>query len=160
MIDPLAGSYYVEYLTNQVEEEVWKILEKIDSLGGAVKAIERGYMQQEIARSAYQYQQEVESAKRVIVGVNKFTEEEEPVEGGMTFDPTVEDRHLASLARVKKERDNPKVQASLDKIRKAAEGTENLMGPVIEAVKVQTTMGEICGALREVFGEYQPHTQF
>jgi methylmalonyl-CoA mutase N-terminal domain/subunit len=160
MIDPLAGSYYVEYLTNQVEEEVWKILQKIDSLGGAVKAIERGYMQQEIARSAYQYQQEVESAKRVIVGVNKFVEEEEPVEGGMAFDPTVEERHLANLAKVKKERDNRKVQAALDQVRRAAEGTENLMGPVLEAVEVQATMGEVCGVLREVFGEYQPHTQF
>jgi len=103
-------------------------------------------MQQEIARSAYQYQQEVESAKRVIVGVNKFVEEEEPVEGGMTFDPTVEERHLAGLAKVKKERDNQKVRATLDQVRRAAEGTENLMGPVIEAVKAQTTMGEICGS--------------
>jgi methylmalonyl-CoA mutase, N-terminal domain len=160
MIDPLAGSYYVEYLTNQVEEEVWKTLQKIDSLGGAVKAIERGYMQQEIARSAYQYQQEVESAKRVIVGVNKFVEEEEPVEGGMTFDPTVEERHLLSLNKVKKERDNQKVKASLDQVRRAAEGTGNLMGPVLEAVRVQATMGEVCGVLREVFGEYRPHTQF
>jgi methylmalonyl-CoA mutase N-terminal domain/subunit len=95
-----------------------------------------------------------------VVGVNKFVEEEEPVEGGMTFDPTVEERYLASLAKIKKERDNRKVQAALDQVRRAAEGTENLMGPVIEAVKVQTTMGEICGALREVFGEYQPYTQF
>jgi methylmalonyl-CoA mutase N-terminal domain/subunit len=96
----------------------------------------------------------------VIVGVNKFVEEEEPVEGGMTFDPTVEERHLLSLARVKKERDNQKVQAALDQVRRAAEGTENLMGPVLEAVKVQATIGEVCGVLREVFGEYQPHTQF
>ncbi|MDI6753733.1 MAG: methylmalonyl-CoA mutase family protein [Thermodesulfobacteriota bacterium] len=160
MIDPLAGSYYVEYLTNQMEEEVGKIIEKIDSLGGAVKAIERGYLQQEIARSAYQYQQDLESGKRIVVGVNKFVDEEEPVEGGMAFDPAVEERHLASLAKIKKERDNQKVRAALDKIRSTAEGTENLIGPVIEAVKVQTTMGEICGVLREVFGEYQPHTQF
>lgn len=158
MIDPLAGSYYVEYLTNQMEEEVGKIIEKIDSLGGAVKAIERGYMQQEIARSAYQYQQDLEGGKRIVVGVNKFVDEEEPVEGGMAFDPTVEERHLASVAKIKKERDNQKVQAALDQIRKAAEGTENLMGPVIEAVKLQATMGEICQVLREVFGEYQPYT--
>jgi len=159
MIDPLAGSYYVEYLTNQVEEEVWKILEKIDSLGGAVKAIERGYMQQEIARNAYQIQQDLENGKRVIVGVNKFVEEEEPFEGGMGFDPTVEERQLANLAEIKKERDNQKVKTALDQIRRAAEGKENLMGPVIEAVKLQTTMGEICKVLREVFGEYQPYTQ-
>jgi len=158
VIDPLAGSYYVEYLTHQVEEEVWKILEKIDSLGGAVAAIEKGYMQQEIARSAYLYQQEVESGKRVIVGVNKFIEEEEPVEGGMTFEATVEERYLATLANVKKERDNQKVLRALERIRQAAAGTENLMPPVIEAVKLQTTLGEICQALREVFGEYQPNT--
>ena len=96
--------------------------------------------------------------KRVIVGVNKFGGEEEPVEGGMTFDPTVEERQLASLAAIKKERDNQKVQATLDQIRRAAEGTENLMFPIIEAVKVQTTIGEICQELREVFGEYQPYT--
>jgi methylmalonyl-CoA mutase N-terminal domain/subunit len=117
-------------------------------------------MQQEIARSAYQYQQDLETGKRVVVGINKFMEEEEPVEGGMAFDPTVEERHLANLARIKKERDNQKVRASLDQVRRAAEGTENLMGPVIEAVKVQATMGEICGVLREIFGEYEPHTQF
>jgi len=159
VIDPLAGSYYVEYLTNQIEEEVWKILEKIDTIGGAVKAIEQGYPQQEIARSAYQYQQDVEGGKRVIVGVNKFIEEEEPVEGGMAFDPTVEERQLANLAAIKKERDNQKVQTALDQIRKSAEGTENLMFPVIEAVKLQTTIGEICQVLREVFGEYQPYTK-
>jgi len=159
VIDPLAGSYYVEYLTNQVEEEVWRILEKIDSLGGAVQAIERGYVQQEIARSAYQYQQEVESGKRAILGVNKFIEEEEPVEGGMAFDPTVEERQLANLVRIKGERENQKVRAALDRIRQAAEGTDNLMFPIIEAVKLQTTIGEICQVLREVFGEYQPYTQ-
>ena len=159
MIDPLAGSYYVEYLTNQVEEEVWKILEKIDSMGGAVKAIERGYMQQEIARNAYQIQQDLEGGKRVVVGVNKFVEEEEPVEGGMSFDPTVEERQMANLAKIKKERDNQKVKTVLDQIRKAAEGKENLMGSVIDALKVQTTIGEICQVLRKVFGEYQPYTQ-
>ncbi len=160
MIDPLAGSYYVEYLTNQVEEEVWKILGKIDSLGGAVKAIERGYMQQEIARNAYQIQQELESGKRVVVGVNKFVEEEEPVEGGKGLDPTAEERQLANLAKLKKERESLKVKSALDRIRKTAEGKENLMEPVIEAVKVQATIGEICGVFREVFGEYQGFSQF
>jgi len=159
VIDPLAGSYYVEYLTNKVEEEVWKILDKIDSLGGAVKAIEKGYMQQEIARSAYQYQQEVENGKKVLVGVNKFLEEEESVAGGMTFEPTAEERHLANLAAVKEARDRQKVQTALDQIRRVAEGKENLMPPVIEAVKLQVTIGEICQVLREVFGEYQPYTQ-
>ncbi len=143
----------------QVEEEVWKILEKIDAMGGAVKAIERGYMQQEISRSAYQEQQDVEAGKKVIVGVNKFVEEEEAVEGGMGFDPTVEERQLANLKAVKKERDNQKVQAALDQIRRAAEGKDNLMFPIIEAVKVQATIGEICRVLRGVFGEYQPYTQ-
>ena len=158
VIDPFAGSYYVEYLTHQIEEEVWKILEKVDSLGGAVKTIEKGYIQQEIAGSAYQYQQDVENGKRIIVGVNKFVEEEEPVEGGMAFDSTVEERQRAHLVAVKKERHNQKVEAALDRIRKAAEGTENLMFPVIEAVKLQATIGEICQVLREVFGEYQPYT--
>ncbi|HSR11377.1 MAG TPA: methylmalonyl-CoA mutase family protein [Thermodesulfobacteriota bacterium] len=155
VIDPLAGSYYVEHLTNQVEEDVWKILEKIDSLGGAVQAIEKGYMQQEIARSAYRIQQDLESGKKVVVGVNKFIDEEEAVEGGMPLDPTVEQRQLANLKNIKKERDNSRVPAALDKVRKAAERTDNLMPPVIDAAKAQATIGEICGVLREVFGEYR-----
>jgi methylmalonyl-CoA mutase, N-terminal domain len=159
VIDPLAGSYYIESLTNEVEDEVWKILEKIDAVGGAVKAIERGYMQQEISRSAYQEQQDVEAGKKVIVGVNKFVEEEEAVEGGMGFEPTVEERQLASLKAVKKDRDNQKVRAALDQIRRTAEGKDNLMFPIIEAVKVQASIGEICQVLRGVFGEYQPYTQ-
>jgi len=160
VIDPLAGSYYVEHLTNKMEQDVWEILKKIDALGGAVKAIEMGYMQQEISKSAYQYQMEVESGKRIIVGVNKFVEEEEIISGGMEFDPTVEERQLANLKAVKKGRENLKVQAALDSIRRAAEGRENLMFPIIEAVKVQTTIGEICQVLREVFGEYKPSTKF
>ncbi len=116
-------------------------------------------MQQEISRSAYQEQQMVEAGKKVIVGVNKFIEQEEPVEGGMPFEPTVEERYLATLKSVKKERDNQKVRASLDQIRRTAEGKDNLMFPVIEAVKAQATIGEICQVLREIFGEYQPYTQ-
>ena len=91
--------------------------------------------------------------------VRRNSTEEEPVEGGRGFDPTVEERQLATLAKIKKARDNQKVKTALDQIRRAAEGKENLMGPVIEAVKLQTTMGEICQVLREVFGEYQPYTQ-
>lgn len=154
VLDPLGGSYYVEALTNEIEQETWNIIKKVDSLGGAVKAIEKGFMQQEIARSAYQYQKEVESGERIIVGVNKYQVEEEEEIKAMEFDPTVEEHQFKNLAKVRKERNNRLVKSTLEQVRKAAEGRENIMPPTLEAVKAYATIGEIYGVLREVFGEY------
>jgi len=165
VIDPFAGSYFMESLTDQIEEEAWEIIRKIDEMGGAVAAIEKGYMQREIARSAYQYQKEVETGQRVIVGVNRFTGEQELevttnrlVEH--PYDPrkraAAEERQLQNLAMVKRERDNQQVEACLRRLREAAEDDSvNLIPIFLEAVKAYATLGEMCNVLREVFGEYQ-----
>ncbi|MDY6906645.1 MAG: methylmalonyl-CoA mutase family protein [Chloroflexota bacterium] len=167
VLDPLAGSYYVESLTDQMEEEIWDVIRKIDDMGGAVAAIEKGYMQREITRSAYQYQKDMETGKRVMVGVNRFTGEQE-LEVSTSrlvehpYDPVkreeAEQKQRATLARVKAERDNEKVQASLKRLRDAAQDEEvNLIPVILEAVKVYASVGEMCGVLREVFGEYQAY---
>ncbi|MEM2104975.1 MAG: methylmalonyl-CoA mutase family protein [Candidatus Bathyarchaeia archaeon] len=160
-VDPLAGSYYVEYLTNEIEEKAQKYIEQIDGMSGAVAAIEKGFMQREITESAYRYQKEVESKKRIVVGVNEFiTEEEIPIKI-MQIDPKIEKTLIARLQRIKRERNNAKVSEVLSKLRKAAENEKvNLMPFVLDAVKEYATLGEICGVLREVFGEYKPSTIF
>ncbi|HDI42729.1 MAG TPA: methylmalonyl-CoA mutase, partial [Candidatus Bathyarchaeota archaeon] len=160
VIDPLAGSYYVEWLTNEIEERAWRYIERIDELGGAVEAIEKGYIQREIAESAYRYQKEVEEKKRIIVGVNKFVMEEEvPVEI-LKVDPAVRERQIARLRRLRAERDAARLKDALNALRRAAEGEENLMPYVLEAVKAKATLGEICDVLRDVFGEYRAPTIF
>ncbi len=165
--DPLAGSYYVESLTDQVEEEAWREIEKIDAMGGAVAAIEKGYMQREITKSAYQFQRALETGERVIVGVNQFTGEQELevlpsrlVEH--PYDPqkraSAEEKQIAKLAGVKRERDNESVQACLNRLDEAARDEEvNLIPPILEAVKAYATLGEMCHVLRGVFGEYQAY---
>jgi len=160
-VDPLAGSYYIEYLTDEIEEKAQKYIEQIDSMGGAVTAIEKGFMQREITESAYRYQKEVESKKRIVVGVNDFvTEEEIPIKI-MQIDPKIEKTLIARLQRIKRERNNAKVNEALSKLRKAAENEKmNLMPFVLDAVREYATLGEICGVLREVFGEYKPSTIF
>ncbi len=159
-VDPLAGSYYVEYLTNQIEAEASKYIEKIDEMGGAVAAIEKGYMQREIVESAYAYQREVERNARIVVGVNKFTiEEEAPIET-LRIDPAIEKRQINRLTQIKKERNNAKTKDILSRVRRAAEHEENLMPVFLQAVKAYVTLGEICDVLREVFGEYKAPTIF
>jgi methylmalonyl-CoA mutase N-terminal domain/subunit len=165
--DPLAGSYYVESLTDQVEEEAWREIEKIDAMGGAAAAIEKGYMQREITKSAYQFQRALETGERVIVGVNQFTGEQELevlpsrlVEH--PYDPqkraSAEEKQIAKLAGVKRERDNESVQACLNRLDEAARDEEvNLIPPILEAVKAYATLGEMCHVLRGVFGEYQAY---
>lgn len=155
MIDPLGGSYAVETLTNEIERKAMEYIEKIDAMGGAIKAIESGYIQQEIAESAYQYQKEIESKKRIIVGVNQFQVEEEPLKDILRIRPEVEQYQKEKLARVKKERDHGRVKETLATLKKAAQGTENLVLPILEAVRVYATLGEISDTLREVFGEYK-----
>ena len=155
-IDPLAGSYYIETLTDKIEKEAYDYIDKIDRMGGAVAAIEQGYMQQEMAAHAYEYQHEVELGKRTVIGVNKFNDskklEEQDV---LTADLSVGERQIARLEKMKAARDNDAVKAALEKLREAAKGTENLMPYLIDAVKTYATLGEICGVLREEFGEYK-----
>jgi methylmalonyl-CoA mutase N-terminal domain/subunit len=157
-VDPLAGSYYVESLTNKLEEEALKYIERIDALGGAMKAIERGYIQREIQESAYRYQREVESKQRIIVGVNQFTTEEEVPVKLLRVKPEVEKLQRERLKKLKERRDRGKVGATLEGLRRAAEGDENLMPSILEAVKAYATIGEVCSVLRDVFGEYKAPT--
>lgn len=157
-IDPLAGSYYVESLTKRMEEEALKYIERIDSLGGAMAAIERGYIQREIQESAYRYQKEVESKERIIVGVNEFAIEEELPEKLLKVDPAVEKLQRERLKKLKERRDGSRVDAALGNLRGAARGEENLMPAVLEAVRAYATIGEMCDVLRDVFGEYKAPT--
>lgn len=155
-IDPLAGSYYIETLTDKIEKEAYDYIDKIDRMGGAVAAIEQGYMQQEMAAHAYEYQHEVELGKRTVIGVNKFNDSKKLAEQDvLTADLSVGERQIARLEKMKAARDNEAVKAALEKLREAAKGTENLMPYLIDAVKTYATLGEICGVLRKEFGEYK-----
>lgn len=155
-IDPLAGSYYIETLTDKIEKEAYDYIDKIDRMGGAVAAIEQGYMQQEMAAHAYEYQHEVELGKRTVIGVNKFNDSKKLAEQDvLTADLSVGERQIAGLEKMKAARYNEAVKAALEKLREAAKGTENLMPYLIDAVKTYATLGEICGVLREEFGEYK-----
>jgi methylmalonyl-CoA mutase N-terminal domain/subunit len=155
MIDPFGGSYAVEALTDEIERKSMEYIEKIEAMGGAIKAIESGYIQGEIGESAYQYQKEIETKKRIIVGLNQFQIEEEPLRDILRIKPEVEQYQKEKLARVKKERNNTKVKETLAVLSKAAQGTDNVVPPILEAVRAYATLGEISDTLREVFGEYR-----
>ncbi|BDG60781.1 acyl-CoA mutase large subunit family protein [Caldinitratiruptor microaerophilus] len=155
-IDPLAGSYYVEHLTNEIERQARAYIDRIDAMGGAVAAIEAGFVQREIQEAAYRYQREVESGQRVVVGVNRFQINEPPPEDLLKVDPAVAERQKEKLERVRRSRDAAVVHTRLEALRRAAEGDDNLMPPIFEAVKAYCTLGEICDTLRSVFGEYRP----
>jgi len=159
-VDPLAGSYYVESLTDRIETEVLQYIKRIDDLGGAVKAIEQGYIQQEIQDSAYAWQMDVEKNERIIVGLNKFQVKENPPKGLLRVDPAVGERQKQKLAALRSSRDQGAVDRTLAALRNAARGADNLMVPILEAVKAYATLGEICGVLREEFGEYKPNVMF
>jgi methylmalonyl-CoA mutase N-terminal domain/subunit len=155
-VDPLAGSYYVEYMTDRIEQEVHEYLAKIDGMGGMVKAIEKGYVQKEIQDAAYRYQREVESGERLVVGVNSYKSEEQKMTGLHKVDPEIRELQTGKLEETKGSRDEAAVGRSLESLRSAAGDEQvNLMPPIIEAVKNYATLGEICGVLREEFGEYR-----
>ena len=158
VIDPLAGSYYVEALTNKIEKEAWEYINKIDELGGAVEAIEKGYIQKEIQDSAYKWQMAVESGEKVIVGVNKFQVEEKPVEGLLKVDDSVGALQKKKLDALKERRDSAAVATALANLEAGCKDESvNLMPLILEAVKTYATLGEICGVMRKVFGEYEAH---
>ena len=155
-VDPLAGSYYLENLTDEIEKRAGDYIEQIDRMGGAVAAIEKGFIQKEIGDSAYRYQREVEKGERIVVGLNKFqAEKEEKPTGLLVVDPAVADRQEARLKELKNTRDQSAVQQALAELKSAAEGTGNLMPPILKAVTVLATLGEICDTLRAVWGEYE-----
>jgi methylmalonyl-CoA mutase N-terminal domain/subunit len=154
-VDPLAGSYYLENLTDAVEAKAQEYIDQIDRLGGSVAAIEKGFVQKEIASSAYRFQQEVEKGQRIIVGLNKFQVGKEKLPDLLKVDPEVEAQQVARLKELRSTRDNVAVQQTLAELKVAAQGTDNLMYPILKAVKALATLGEICDTLRGVFGEYE-----
>ena len=154
-VDPLGGSYYIEWLTDRIEDGAMRYINEIDKMGGALKAIEKGYIQREIAASAYSYQRAVDSGEQVIVGVNRFTTDDEPSPELLEVGVEVEKRQIARLGRLKQERDNQKVGEVLDRVRDTARSDGDIMPALIDAVKSYATVGEISDALRDVFGEYR-----
>jgi methylmalonyl-CoA mutase, N-terminal domain len=157
--DPLGGSYFVEALTNEIEQASWDYIKRIDALGGMVKAIEHGYPQREIAEASYRYQMEVDRKEKIIVGVNAFASEETPIET-LQIDESVAHSQAARLATLRKERSQEEVNRRLAALRRAAESSDNLMPFIYDAVKAYCTLGEVCGALRDVFGSYEEVTLF
>ena len=154
-VDPLGGSYYVESLTREIYKRAQEYIKKIDEMGGAVEAVEQGFIQREIQDSAYKYQREIEKEERIVVGVNRFQTQEEKPANLLRVDPDVRVGQIEQLKRLKSERDNKKVKQALADLRVGAEGSDNLMPLILDAVKAYGTLGEICDVLRGVFGEYQ-----
>lgn len=155
-IDPLAGSYYVESMTNKLEKSAYEYFDKIEKLGGIVKAIETGYPQKEIAQAAFQYQKNIEEKKRIVVGVNDYKMKNEKIEIPLLeIDPKVEENQYRRLEDLRKKRDEQETKRTLNNLREACNGTDNLMYPILEATRAYATLGEIAGVLKEVFGEYR-----
>jgi methylmalonyl-CoA mutase, N-terminal domain len=159
-VDPLGGAYFVEELTGQICDRAEAYIRKIDEMGGAVAAIEKGFIQKEIQSSAYTYQKEIEKNERIVVGLNRYQVEEQKPTNLLRVDPAVRISQMEKLGKLKAERDQEKTKKSLVALRKVAEGKENLMLPIMEAVKAYATLGEICDTLREVFGEYRQINTF
>lgn len=155
VVDPLGGSYFVEKFTREMEQGARGIFDTIDGMGGMVAAIEGGYPQKEIAESAYQFQLAVERREKIIVGVNEFVAERDAPIPILYIDEAAAERQLAKLERLRKERDNDRVRRSLDALREAATGGANTMPPILDAVRAYATVGEMCDALRDVWGEYE-----
>jgi len=166
--DPLAGSYYIEAITDQIEEEAWDLIAKIDDMGGSVGAIENGYMQRALAQNAYEYQKKWETGEEIVVGVNSFTGEQEievltnrvvPYPYDAVKRAEAEEKQIMKLVRLRKQRDNHQVGKILAQLQEAASNEKvNLMPLIIEAVKAYATVGEICGTLKKVFGEYSGYS--
>jgi methylmalonyl-CoA mutase, N-terminal domain len=154
-VDPLAGSYMVEALTDEVEAKAWEYIERIDAMGGSVSAIEQGFLQDEIAGSSYAYQNAIQDGTKIIVGVNKFQVEEEPLQNLLTIDDNIRVQQIEKLKKLRAERNNEKVKELLNKIEAAAKGTDNLMPHILSAVETYATLGEIADVMRKVFGEFR-----
>ncbi len=159
-VDPLGGSYYIEWLTDKMEEETYKYFDRVEKLGGVIPAIEKGFFQREIAEAAYRYQREIDSKKRIVVGVNDYTIDEEITIPILKMDEKGEERQINRLKNLRKNRNNTKVERNLEKLRKAASGDENLMPYILECIHSYATLGETCQVLRDVFGEYEEPALF
>lgn len=154
-IDPLGGSYYIEALTNEMEKGTHEYFKKLDDLGGMVSAIEKGFPQNEIREAGYTYQKEIDNNERMIVGVNKFTaKEEQPIET-LKIEPEIEKKQVEKLRAFKKNRDSNGINKALDDLKKTAESSESVLPPITKALKLYATVGEVCNAMKEVFGEYK-----
>jgi methylmalonyl-CoA mutase N-terminal domain/subunit len=151
-IDPLGGSYYLEHLTNELERQANEYFEQIEKLGGVVPAIEENFFQREIAEASFRYQSEVEKGERIIVGVNRYEQEDEQPLEILRIDPALEPKQIARVQAVRARRDSAAVEAALADLRRAAEGDANLMDPIIIAARAYVTMGEMCDTLRDVWG--------
>ena len=158
-VDPLAGSYFIEAKTKEIEEEAMEYIRKIDEIGGAPRAIDNGYIQQEIMDAAYNYQKDIEKGSRIIVGMNKFQIKEQPPKGLLRVDPSVGEMQKKKLVELKERRNGQQVAQDLKSLKEACEGNENVMPYILKAVNSYATLGEICGVMREVFGEYQQSVQ-
>jgi len=154
-VDPLAGSYYIEKMTREIEDAVMDYINQIDKLGGAPKAIEKGFIQKEIQNSAYDYQKDVESKKRVVVGVNQYQSEEETMKDLLKVNPEIEKQQIKKLEEVKNNRAEHDVKEKLNKLKEAANSDKNVMPFILDCVKSYATLGEICDQLRDIFGEYK-----
>jgi methylmalonyl-CoA mutase N-terminal domain/subunit len=154
-VDPLGGAYFLEHLTDEIEKRATAYLDRIDEDGGAVAAIERGYIQKEIQESAYDYQRSVETGEQIVVGLNQFQQEESPPTDLLRVDPGVRKAQVNALEKLKTERDGTAVEDALSRLKSCAQGRDNIMPPIMDAVRSYATLGEICDTLREVFGEYK-----
>ena len=159
-VDPMAGSYYMESLCDDIEEQVWEYLKKIEKMGGALEAIEKGFFQSEIRQNAYRLKKEVDDNERILVGVNKFTEKSEKKYDLLRIDDSVGKKQEKAIKQIRKSRDNKKTEYALSKMQKAAETDDNLMPFILDAVLAYATTGEISNTFREVFGEYRPKEVF
>jgi methylmalonyl-CoA mutase N-terminal domain/subunit len=159
-VDPFAGSYVVESMTDEIESAARELMARVESMGGAVEAIEQGFQKREIEHSAYRIAQQIDEGSRTVVGVNKYTSKADEAYEPLRVDPTIEQAQAERLARLRAERDNDEVKRTLDALRKAAEGEDNVLYPMREALRARATVGEVCSALREVWGVYEPRDAF
>jgi methylmalonyl-CoA mutase N-terminal domain/subunit len=156
-IDPLAGSYYVESMTDKIEKEAKEYLDKIDAMGGIIEAIDTGFIQNEIQKAAYRYEMEIESGDRIIVGVNKYSNKEPEHNDLLKIDMKVQEDQIKFLKKIRDQRNNEEVKKKLNALKLAARGEQNLIPFILDSVKEYASIGEICNAMREVFGEYKEH---
>jgi len=159
-VDPMAGSNYLEYLCDEIEDQTWKYLKKIEKMGGSLRGIEKGFFQSEIRQNAYRLKKEVDSDERILVGVNKFVDEAEAKQNLLRIDDSLGIKQAKAIKKLRSSRDNKKVEKILSKMQSASETDENLMPHILDAVKSYATTGEISNTFREVFGEYRPKEVF
>jgi methylmalonyl-CoA mutase N-terminal domain/subunit len=159
-VDPFAGSYAVESMTDDIEASVDELMQRVADMGGAVEAIEQGFQKRDIEMAAYRVAQQIDEGSRVVVGVNRYTAPEEERYQPLRVDPTIEAAQAARLERLRAERDGPEVRRQLDLLQKAADGEDNVLYPMRDALRARATVGEVCASLREVWGLYQPRDAF